>query len=80
MTRTQSQIIDLITQLPLAERQALFEHIEAAGLLKHTFFDRMTAEQRAQLDEGIAQADRGEVVDGQTAFDRLALRFGFQRA
>jgi hypothetical protein len=79
MTRTQSQIIDLISQLPVAERRKLFEHIEAAGLLKETFYDRMTPEQHAQLDEGIAQADREQVVDGNAAFDRLAERFAFRR-
>jgi hypothetical protein len=40
----------------------------------------MTPEQRAQLDEGIAQSDRKEVVDGGEASDRLASRFNFKRA
>ena len=80
MTRTQIQIIDLISQLPVAERRELFEHIEATGLLKETFYDRMTPEQRSQLDEGAAQADRGQVVDGSAAFDRLAQLFAFKRA
>lgn len=79
MTRTQSQILELISKLPANERRELFEHIEAAGLLKDTFYERMTPEQRAQLDDGIAQANRGQVVDGNTAFDRLAERFAFRR-
>ena len=62
----------------MAERRELFEHIEATGLLKETFYDRMTPEQRAQLDDGLAQADRGQVVDGNAAFDRLAQRFVFR--
>jgi predicted transcriptional regulator len=49
-------------------------------LLDESFYSRMTPEQRAQLDDGIAQADRGEVVDGDEAFNRLASRFNFKRA
>ena len=44
-----------------------------------SFDSRMTPEQRAQLDDGIAQADRGEVVDGDEAFNRMASRFKFKR-
>jgi len=48
-------------------------------LLDESFYSRMTPEQRSQLNEGIAQADRGEVVDGDEAFNRLASRFNFKR-
>jgi predicted transcriptional regulator len=34
-------------------------------------------DQRAALDEGIAQAERGQVLPGEEVFDRLAERFGF---
>jgi predicted transcriptional regulator len=80
MTRTQAHIVELIAQLSLAERHELFEHVQQTGLLGPTFSSSMTPEQRAQLDEGIAQADRGEVVDADEAFDRLASRFNFKRA
>ncbi len=80
MTKTQAQIVELIAQLPLAERREFFEHVQGTGLLEESFFSRMTPEQRAQLEEGIAQADRGEVVDGNEAFNRLASRFNFKRA
>jgi predicted transcriptional regulator len=79
MTRTQAQIVELIAQLPLAERRELIEHVQASGLLGDSFYSRMTPEQRAQLDNGIAQADRGEVVDGDETFKRLASRFNFKR-
>jgi predicted transcriptional regulator len=79
MTRTQVHIVELIAQLSLAERRELFEHVQETGLLEESFYSRMTPEQRAQLDEGIAQADRGEVVDGDEAFNRLASRFNFKR-
>ena len=80
MTRTQAHIVELIAQLSLAERRELFEHVQQTGLLEPTFYSSMTPEQRAQLDEGIAQADSGEVVDVDEAFDRLAARFQFKRA
>lgn len=79
MTRQQSEILDLISQLPMAERLELFDRARVNGLLDETFYDRMSPQQRAQLQEGIDQADRGEVVDGNAAFDRLAARFGFNR-
>lgn len=79
MTKTQAQIVELIAQLPLAERREFIEHVHATGLHDDSFYSQMTHEQRAQLDEGIAQADRGEVVDADAAFSRLAARFNFKR-
>ena len=79
MTRKQAQIVELIAQLPLTERRELIEHVQESGLLDDAFYSRMTPEQRAQLDEGIAQADRGEVVDGDETFKQLASRFNFKR-
>jgi hypothetical protein len=80
MTRTQTHIVELIAQLSLAERRELFEHVQQTGLLEPTFYSSMTPKQRAQLDEGIVQADSGEVIDVDEAFDRLAARFLFKRA
>jgi predicted transcriptional regulator len=37
----------------------------------------MTQRQREELEEGIAQAERGEVRPAEDVFDRLAKRFGF---
>ena len=79
MTHTQAHIVQLIAQLSLAERREFFEHVQQTGLLEQTFYSGMTPEQRAQLDEGIAQADRGEVVDADEALDRLASRFNSKR-
>jgi predicted transcriptional regulator len=42
-----------------------------------SFYDRMTSEQRAELDEGIAQAECGQVRPAEEVFDRLAKHFGF---
>lgn len=80
MTKTQTHIVELFAQLSPAERRELLEHIQEAGLLEESFHARMTPAQRAQLDEGVAQAERGEVVDGEEAFNRLASRFNFKRA
>src|SRR5687767_8868797 len=52
MTKTQAQIVELIAQLPLAERRELFEHVQDAGLLEESLYSGMTPEQRAQLEEG----------------------------
>ncbi len=80
MTKTQERIVELIAQLSPAERRELIEHMQGVGLLDHpSFYEQMTVDQRAQLDEGIAQTDRGEAVDGKEAFDRLAARFNFKR-
>jgi predicted transcriptional regulator len=79
VTKIQVHIVELIAQLSLAERRELFEHVQETGLLDGSFYSRMSPEQRAQLDDGIAQADRGEVVDGDEAFNRLASRFNFKR-
>ena len=79
MTKTQAEIVELIARLPLAERRELIEHVQESGLLDDTFYSRMTPGQRAQLEEGVAQANRGEVVDGNEAFNRLASRLNFKR-
>jgi hypothetical protein len=79
MTKTQAQIVELIARLPLAQRRESIEHVQQTGLLDDSFYSRMTPEQRTQLEDGIAQAERGEVVDGNEAFNRLAARFNFKR-
>ena len=79
MTKTQAEIVELIAQLSIAERRELVEHVQESGLLGESFYSRMTPEQRARLDEGIAQQERDEVVDGDGAFNRMAARFKFKR-
>lgn len=77
MTRTQAQIIELFKTLDQAEQrevaQQLYERAVAGS-----FYDRMTPQQLAELDEGIAQAERGDVWPAEKVFDRLAKRFGFE--
>lgn len=80
MTKAQERIVELIAGLSLAERRELLAHVRDAGLLDPSFYAGMTPEQRGQLDDGIAQADRGDVIEGDEAFGRLAARFNFKRA
>jgi hypothetical protein len=79
MTETRQRILELFETLAPAERRELVEQLaerseEGAG------FGRLTPEQIAKLDEGIAQAERGDTVPAEEAFDRLAQRFGFSNA
>jgi predicted transcriptional regulator len=79
MTGTRQRILELFETLAPAERRELVKQLadrweEDAG------FGRLTPEQVGKLDEGIAQAERGETVPAEEAFDRLAQRFGFSNA
>lgn len=78
MTRTQSQIIEMFRTLGPAERQEVMAELYEAAVAT-SFYDRMTVEQRAQLQDGIEQANRGDTVDADQALDRIARRFNFKR-
>ena len=43
------------------------------------FNDDLTADEIAAIDEGLAQIKRGERIDADALFDRLAKKFGFER-
>lgn len=79
MTRTQAQILELFQSLPTEEQRELAEHLYEQTR-RGSFYDRMTPEQRAQLQDGIDQADRGEVVDADKALARIAKRLDLKRA
>jgi predicted transcriptional regulator len=76
MTKTQAQIIELFQTLDTAEQREIAEQLYERSIAG-SFYDRMTPHQRAELDEGIAQAERGQVLPAEEVFDRLAKRFGF---
>jgi len=76
MTKTQAQIIELFETLDAAEQREIAEQLYERTIVG-SFYERMAPEQRAELDEGIAQAERGQVVPAEEVFDRLAKRFGF---
>ena len=79
MTRTQTQIIEMFRTLDPAEREEVMSELYETAV-SETLYARMTPEQRAQLQEGIEQANRGDVVDANQAMDRIALQFSFKRA
>lgn len=78
MTKTQAQILELFQTLPAQEKRELAEHPYETAV-SGTFYDRMTPEQRAELDASIAEADRGEGASSDEVFARLAKKFGFAR-
>ena len=76
MTKTETRILELFQTLPPEEQRALVERLNEAAR-PQSFFSRMTQDQRAKLDEGIAQAEAGDTLSATEVFDRLAKRFGF---
>jgi predicted transcriptional regulator len=76
MTKIQAQIIELFKTLDQTEQREVAQQLYERAVVG-SFYDRMTPRQRAELDEGIAQAERGQVRPADEVFDRLAKRFGF---
>lgn len=76
MTKIQAQIIELFKTLDPTEQREVAEQLYERTVVG-SFYDRMTPQQCAELDEGIAQAERGQVRPAEEVFDRLAKRFGF---
>jgi predicted transcriptional regulator len=76
MTNVQAQIIALFKTLNPAEQREVAEQLYERTVAG-SFYDRMKPEQRTELDEGIAQAERGQVLPVGEVFDRLAKHFGF---
>jgi predicted transcriptional regulator len=76
MTRTQAQIIELFKTLDRAQQREVAQQLYERAAVG-SFYDRMTPQQLAELDDGIAQAKRGEARPAEEVFDELAKRFGF---
>lgn len=76
MTGKQAQIPDLFHTLAPDEQREVVESLSAATLHEPRF-GRLTNDERLKLDDGIAQAQRGDVVPAEAVFDRLAIRFSF---
>ena len=78
MNAAQSQILALFQSLPPDEQQALLPRlVEQAD--EAPFIDDLTANEIAAIEEGLAQMKRGETIDADELFDRLAKKFGFER-
>ncbi len=76
MTKVQAQIIELFKTLAPSEQRDIAVELYERSVVG-SFYDRMTPAQRAQLEEGISQAERGQVQPAEDVFERLAKRFGF---
>jgi len=79
MLTTKNRILELFQTLPPTDQRALVEQLSETAQ-GGSFYDRMSTDQRAQLDEGIMQAECGDTIPAADAFDDLATRFGFSRA
>jgi Mg/Co/Ni transporter MgtE len=77
MTRIQTRILELFETLSADERAEFLDRLAAQG--PPSFFDRMTAEQRAELDRSIAEADRGEGKPAADLFAEIAAKHGLVR-
>jgi hypothetical protein len=78
MTKTETRILELFRTLAPNEQRALVEKLSEATQ-PQSFFNQMTSDQRAKFDEGLAQAEAGDVTPAADVFDRLAKRFGFSK-
>jgi hypothetical protein len=79
MTKTATRILELFQTLPARDQRALVEQLaETAG--SESFCNRMSADQRAELDDAITEVERGETVPAEGVFNDLAQRFGFSNA
>lgn len=76
MTKAQAHIIELFKQLDSVEQRELALQLYESARVG-SFYDVMTPEQRSRLDEGIAQAEQGQVRPAEEVFKDVAKRFGF---
>jgi hypothetical protein len=60
MTKTPAKIIELFKTLDQTEQREVAQQLYERAVMG-SFHDRMTPQQRVELDEGIAQAERGQV-------------------
>ena len=78
MTRTQAQIIELFQTLANSEQKELAAQLYEATV-DGPFYDRMTPQQRAELEAAISEADRGEGAPADDFFSAMAEKHGFSR-
>ena len=79
MNTAQAQILQLFEALPIDDRRDLLARL-AETVEDDEAIDDLSAEDIAAIEEGIAQAERGEVVDAEEVLDRIAARYNFPRA
>lgn len=69
MTRTAQRIADIAEALSPEAQQALLDIAESLARQPRRFFDAMTEAERAELEQSIGEAERGETAD-QEQLDR----------
>jgi putative addiction module component (TIGR02574 family) len=74
MNTPQIKIVELFDRLPVDDRQELAEHLYQRA--QPEFLVNMSTGQRAELDAGLAEADRGEGTPEDDVFRRLEQKFG----
>ena len=79
MTTAQAQIYELFKALPIEDQRDLLSQLSET-VEGDISFDDLRVEDVAAIEEGIAQAERGEVVDADEVLDRIAARYNFPRA
>jgi len=78
MTAAQAQIYELFKALPIEDQRELLPRLSETAEGEDSIYD-LSPEDAAAIEEGIAQAERGEVIDADELFDSLAKKFGFSR-
>jgi hypothetical protein len=79
MTTAQAQIYELFKTLPVEDQRDLLSRLSEA-VEGEVSLDDLSAEDVAAIEEGIAQAERVEVVDADEVLGRIAARYNFPRA
>jgi Mg/Co/Ni transporter MgtE len=74
MNTPQTKIVELFDRLSSSDRQELAEHLYQRS--RPDFLSAMKPEHRAELDAGLAEADRGEGAVEADVFRRLEQKFG----
>lgn len=74
MNAPQTKIVELFDRLPPTDRQELAAHLYQRA--QPNFLTSMTSSQRAELNAGLAEADRGEGAAEADVFLKLEQKFG----
>ena len=77
MNTTQIRILELFETLDQQQRLDVAEQLRERSR-RGRFHDQMTSEQRAELQAGLAEADRGEGAEEAEVFSRLGKKLGLQ--
>jgi hypothetical protein len=79
VTKTAAQIVELFRALPARDQSALIEELsETAASV--SVCSRLWFAERAEIDEALGEAERGETVPANESFDDLAQLYGVSDA